>query len=199
MNPGSRTKAEMTKAVKKEYNVCEEPVKKATRAYLARVAEELALLPFHGAVRSLESNLGPVVQPFPTWSVPEADGVWCAAFVLYCCREAGFEIPYRPDECRTCHLAGCPGWEEFAAGDPRLLYHKGTEGFVPEAGDIVIYDRVCGNREHDHMGIVLEKREHAILAAEGNVRNESAIVERPLDEHIRAFIRIPDGYRYRAE
>ena len=129
----------------------------------------------------------------------EADGLWCAAFVLYCCREAGFEIPYRPNECKTCHLAACFGWEEFAINDHRIEYHKGTEAFVPKAGDIVIYDRVFENREHDHMGIVLEKREHALLAAEGNVNNISGIIERPIDEHIRAYIRIPDGYQYRAK
>ena len=174
-------------------------MEKATREYLAKVAREMALVPFHGAVNGLASNLEPIVRPFPTWSVREADGLWCAAFVYYCCREAGFEIPYRPRECRTCHLAACLGWEEFAAGEGWVEYHRRTETFSPEAGDIVIYDRVFENREHDHMGIVLEKREHALLAAEGNVGNTSGIIERLIDEHIRAYIRIPDGYQYRAE
>ena len=173
-------------------------MKKAAREYLARVARDRALVPFHGAVDGQESNLAPMVRFFPTWSVAEADGLWCAAFVYYCCREAGFDLPYRPDECKICHLAACPGWEELALGDPRIEYHKGTEAFVPAAGDIVIYDRVFENKEHDHMGIVLEKRAHTILAAEGNVNNVSGIVERPLDEHIRAYIRLPDGYQYGA-
>ena len=103
------------------------------------------------------------------------------------------------DECKTCHLAACPGWEEFATGDYRIEYHKGSEAFVPEAGDIVIYDRVFENKEHDHIGIILEKRENTILSAEGNVNNISGIMERSIDEHIRAYIRIPDGYRYGAE
>ena len=158
-------------------------MKKATREHLAKVAKEMALVPFHGAVDGLESNLAPVVRPFPSWNI----------------REAGFEIPYRPNECKTCHLAACFGWEEFAINDHRIEYHKGTEAFVPKAGDIVIYDRVFENREHDHMGIVLVKREHALLAAEGNVNNISGIIERPIDEHIRAYIRIPDGYQYRAK
>ena len=174
-------------------------MKKATRERLAEVAEEMALLPFHGTVDGQESNLAPIVRCFPTWNLREADGLWCAAFVYYCCREAGFGIPYRPDECKFCHLAACFGWEEFAVSDPRIEYHKSAEDFVPEAGDIVIYDRVFENREHDHMGVVLEKRAHTLLAAEGNVDNVSGIVERPLDEHVRAYIRIPDGYRYRAE
>ena len=174
-------------------------MKKATREYLAKVAEEMALIPFHGAVHGLNSNLEPIVLPFPTWNVKEADGVWCAAFVYYCCKEAGFGIPYRPDECKTCHLAGCLGWEEYALGDRRIGYYKGAEGFVPEAGEIVIYDRVSENKAHDHMGIILEKRERTIIAAEGNIDNLSGIIERPIDGHIRAFIRIPDGYRYIAE
>ena len=81
-------------------------------------------------------------------------------------------------------------------GDPRIEYHGGGDGFVPVAGDIVLYDRVFEGREHDPIGIVLENRAHAILTAEGNVNNVSCIVERPLDDHIRGFIRLPDGYRY---
>ena len=171
-------------------------MEKATREKLTLVAKEMAKLPFHGAVDGMASNLTPIVRLFPTWNLKDADGLWCAAFVYYCCTEAGFVIPYRPRECKTCHLAACLGWEEFAIGDQRIEYHKGVEGFVPEAGDIVIYDRVFENKEHDHIGIVLEKRERTILAAEGNVNNKSGIIERPLDEHIRAYLRIPDGYRY---
>ena len=174
-------------------------MKKATREYLAKVAKDMALIPFHGAVDGMASNLAPIVAPFPAWSVEEADGVWCAAFVYYCCREAGFGIPYRPDACKTCHLAGCVGWEELAAGDGRMEYHRGAEDFVPGPGDIVIYDRVFENREHDHMGIVLENREHTLLVAEGNVNNVSGVIERPIDGHIRAYIRLPDGYLYKAE
>ena len=174
-------------------------MEKATRKYLAELAKKAAQTPFHGNIEGEESNLEPIIRYFPKWTLGEADGLWCAAFVYYCCREAGFEIPIRPDASKTCHLAGCIAWEAFAASDPRITYCKGGEGFVPEPGDIVIYDRVFENREHDHMGIVLEKREHALLAAEGNVNNISGIIERPIDEHIRAYIRIPDGYQYRAK
>ena len=169
---------------------------KATRSFLAEIACEKAKTPFHGFEDGLESNLAPIVQLFPKWTLEEADGLWCAAFVYYCVREAGFDIPIRPDECTICHLAGCIAWEEFAIGDPRIEYYKGGRGFSAEAGDIVLYDGVFENREHDHIGIVIEKRENTILTAEGNVNNRSGIIERPLDEHIRAFIRIPDGYSY---
>ena len=185
--------------IKPWIETCEEPMQQATREHLARVARETALVPFHGAVNGQESNLAPIVAPFPTWKVAEADGVWCAAFVYYCCREAGFDLPIRPKACKTCHLAGCIAWEEWALGDPRVEYHPRGDGFRPGPGDVVLYDRVFENGEHDHMGIVLENRGQTILAAEGNVNNVSGLVERPLDEHIRAFIRIPDGYRYSEE
>lgn len=172
-------------------------MEKATREYLAKVAEKAAQTPFHGCIEGKESNLDPIIRFFPKWTPGEADGLWCAAFVYYCCREAGFEIPIRPDECKTCHLAGCIAWEEFAQGNVELAYHKGTEGFIPKPGDIVIYDRVFENREHDHMGIVLKNTENTIIAAEGNLNNVSGIIERPKDEHIRGYIRIPDEYKYR--
>ena len=91
----------------------------------------------------------------------------------------------------------CGGWEEFALGDRRLVYGRRSGIFVPEAGDIVLYDRVFCGREHDHMGIVLEVRGEALVTAEGNLGNVSGIASRLVDEHIRAYIRIPDGYRYR--
>ena len=172
-------------------------MEKATRKYLAAVAEKAAQIPFHGYIEGKESNLVPIIRFFHKWTLREADGLWCAAFVYYCCREAGFEIPIRPDECKTSHLAGCIAWEEFAQSDVRIEYHKGKESFIPGAGDIVIYDRVFENREHDHMGIVLQNTENTIIAAEGNLNNVSGIIERPKDEHIRGYIRIPDGYKYR--
>ena len=174
-------------------------MKKATRECLAKVAEEAARLPFHGYTKGEESNLEPIIRFFPKWALQEADGLWCAAFVYYCCRKAGFRIPIRPDECISCHLAGCIAWEEFAKGDHRIAYHRGTENFVPERGDIVIYDRVFENLEHDHIGIVLQSTGDTIIAAEGNLNNRSGIIERAIDTHIRAFIRIPDGYQYKAE
>ena len=172
-------------------------MEKATGKYLAKVAEKAAQIPFHGDLAGKESNLEPIIRLFPKWTLKEADGLWCAAFVYYCCREAGFEIPIRPDECTTCHLAGCIAWEEFAQGDVRIEYHKGTENFSPEAGDIVLYDRVFENREHDHMGIVLQSTGNTIIAAEGNLNNTSGIIQRPKEAHIRGYIRIPDGYSYR--
>lgn len=173
-------------------------MEKATRQKLADVARQKAQMPFHGFVDGKQSNIAPIIDLFPKWNIVDADRLWCAAFVYYCCVETGFEIPYSPDECVTCSLAGCGGWEEYAMGDSQIEYHKADDSFKPEVGDIVLYDRVFCNREHDHIGIVLEVKEDAIVAAEGNIFNQniSGIVERPMDEHIRAYIRIHDSYRY---
>lgn len=68
----------------------------------------------------------------------------------------------------------------------------------PEAGDIVLYDKVFINQEHDHIGIILEVKDGVIIVAEGNTSNDniSKVVNRPIDAHIRAYIRIPNGYKY---
>lgn len=172
----------------------------ATRQKLVETAGKYAQMPFHGYLDGKNSNLDPIVRHFPKWTLKEADRLWCAAFVYYCCIEAGFAIPCRPRECVTCNLAGCLAWEEFAKGDSRIEYHKGNEDFCPGAGDIVLFDRVFINQEHDHIGIVLEAGENGLVTAEGNVGNDniSRVLSRPADEHIRAYIRIPDGYRYEA-
>ncbi len=170
----------------------------ATRKKLAEIAKEKAQLPFHGYISGQVSNIEPIIQHFPKWNLRDADGLWCAAFVYYCCIEAGFVIPYRPNECVSCNLAGCLGWEEYAIGDSRIEYHKKADCFLPEAGDIVLYDRVFINQEHDHIGIILDINNDTIIAAEGNISHDniSGITHRPIDEHIRAYIRIPNGYKY---
>ena len=173
-------------------------MEEATRQKLAEIARQKAQMPFHGYIEGEGANIAPLIDLFPKWNVRDADKLWCAAFVYYCCVEAGFHIPYSPNECVTCSLAGCGGWEEYAMGDFQIEYHKRDEAFIPGPGDIVLYDRVFNNQEHDHIGIVWEVRESSVIAAEGNIldMNISGLVERPIDEHIRAYIRIPDGYRY---
>jgi len=171
----------------------------ATRDGLAIVAREKALLPFHGFLAGIESNIQPIVSLFPKWNIVDADRKWCAAFVYYCCVETGFQIPYSPDECVSCSLAGCGGWEDFALGDNRIEYHlHNDESFIPSGGDIVLYDRVFMNCEHDHIGIILENKPLSIIVAEGNTFNDniSRVMERNKDEHIRAYIRIPESFSY---
>lgn len=173
-------------------------MKSATREYLAEIARKKAMLPFHGDIQDSLSNIKPLIDLFPKWNTADADRMWCAAFVYYCCVEAGFEIPCSPDECVTCSLAGCGGWEEFAMGNESIEYHRDKDGFQPLPGDIVLYDNTFIGHEHDHIGIVLAADDNSITAAEGNIgsTNMSGIITRKRDAHIRAFIRIPNHYHY---
>ncbi len=68
--------------------------------------------------------------------------------------------------------------------------------FTPRSGDIILYDNVFCGREYDHIGIVLKAINTELLTAEGNVDNRSQIAKRNRDEHIRTFIRFPEGYKY---
>ena len=171
----------------------------STRIKLAEAAMAAAQKPFYGFIQNKESNLQPITALFPKWNIKQADKNWCAAFVYYCCIQAGYKIPYSPDECISCSLAGCGGWEDFAINHERIEYHLRSEDtFIPEAGDIVLYDRVIINAEHDHIGIVLENMPVSIRVAEGNTfhDNISRVLIREKDEHIRAYIRIPDYFEY---
>lgn len=163
---------------------------------LANIAEKEAKQFYHGYVSEIESNLGELIAPFPKWTLQEADSVWCAAFVYYCCQKAGMSFPIRPVECISCNLAGCIAWEEWAKADINLLFFEENSKSAPQAGDIVLFDRVFNNSEHDHIGVVLDVQPEFIVTAEGNFNNVSAVVNRKRDEHIRGYIRIPEKYQY---
>lgn len=168
-----------------------------TKKHLAEVAKDEAMKFYHGFVMTTEPNIGDMVRLFPNWTLEEADACWCAAFVYHCCVLAGFEIPVRPKESISCTLAGCPAWEELAQGDRRIEYRPADSGYTPEAGDIVLFDKVFCDAEHDHIGIVCENRPETIVVAEGNINNVSGVIERRKDGHIRAYISLPDGFSYR--
>ncbi len=164
---------------------------------LAGIARKEAEKPYNGKLNNRVPNIHDMVALFPKWSVDEADGLWCAAFVYHCLILAGFKIPARPKESASGSLAGCLAWEEWAQADSRIEYHSGNDDdFQPAAGDIVLFDKVFNNTVHDHMGIVLENYDDHLITAEGNVENVSRILERRKDGHIRAYIRFPDNFMY---
>lgn len=163
---------------------------------LAVIAREEAEKPYNGISGHCAANIQEIVARLPKWSVDEANGLWCAAFVYHCVILAGLKIPVRPKE-SSCSLAGCIAWEEWAHADRRIEYYRGNNNdFQPVAGDIVLFDRVFNDTEHDHIGIVLENYDDYIITAEGNVENFSRVLKRRKDDHIRAYIRIPDEFSY---
>lgn len=101
-------------------------------------------------------------------------------------------IPVRPKE-SSCSLAGCAAWEEWAQADNRIECHGGNDDvFKPAAGDIVLFDRVFNNTDHDYIEIVLKNYDGYIITAGGKVENVSRILERKKNSHIR----IPDKFSY---
>jgi len=166
-----------------------------TRKKLAHIAKTEAQRFLHGRVMCTEHNIHEIIESFPKFLIEEADGMWCAAFVYYCCKKAGFEIPIKPWAC-SCSLAGCNAWEEWAKADDKIIYADRDTDFTPAPGDIVLFDKVFIDKEHDHIGVVIENRDDSILTAEGNINNVSGIMERMKDSHIRAYIRLPENYVY---
>ena len=79
----------------------------------------------------------------------------------------------------------------MAVEDENIIYaHANEETFLPEAGDIVLFDKVFIDVEHDHIGIVIENKAASIVVAEGNINNVSGIIERSKDPHIRAYNKV---------
>lgn len=163
---------------------------------LAETAEKQALAGYHGNTSGENENIDEIIEPFPKMDFSCWDGRWCAAFVYYCCNKAGINFSPRPKECVSCTLAGCKAWEELALSDKRIEYCLPEPDYKPEPGDIVLFDNIFENHEHDHIGIVLKNEGNYIITAEGNVDNRSAVMKRPKDEHIRAYIKLQEDYYY---
>lgn len=148
----------------------------------------------------LESNIKPIIDLFPPWSLENWDGKWCAAFVYYCCIKSGFDIPVKyPNELVKCNFAGCSAWEAWAnLPENQFCYPAAKDNFTPEEGDVVLFNNVFINQPHDHIGIVLENTDDYIVVAEGNINNVSGVVKRNKNKKIRGYIRIPNDYSFEA-
>lgn len=175
-----------------------------SRTLLADVAEALARKEIRGERTSPEFM--ELVRYFPEDSAyDELVNAWCAAFVYHCCIQTGFLLPIRPPH-TSCRLAGVGAWYEW--GKDNGFCFTIEEGFVPEKGDIVIYNHIIPPERkpenlpwHDHIGIVLGRESDCLFVAEGNINNQnvSGIIERDIDETIGCFVRIPDDYVYDGE
>lgn len=160
---------------------------------LAVVAEQEAHKNYHGYVCGTEANLKPLIEMFPAWDMRKWDNHWCAAFVYYCCMQAGFVLPVKyPDERIGCNFAGCVAWEQWA-GLPevdRLTEYQ--EGMELAEGDVVLFDSISDGMIQDQIAIVLKDLGDRVVLAEGNFNNVSAVVTRKKNNHIRAVINMEE-------
>ncbi|EPY03804.1 metal-dependent phosphohydrolase HD sub domain [Paenibacillus alvei TS-15] len=123
---------------------------------------------------------------------------WCAAFVYYCCRQAGISLPIRYPN-GIYRLAGVGAWLEWSQlPETGFFYRDGQEGFIPERGDIVIYDKLLSDKAHDHIGVVLACEEKEIVVAEGKRDNQnySSVFRRDRHHCILGYIRIDNDYTF---
>jgi hypothetical protein len=77
---------------------------KIKRQRIVKIAETLALKPFHGKLKGLRSKINPIMDHFPDSPRKEFDGKWCAAF----------DIPYRYPSKKFGAFAGVRAWLNWA-------------------------------------------------------------------------------------
>jgi len=111
---------------------------------------------------------------------------WCGAFVYYCCKQVGIDMPVQPTGFWAT-LALVESWK-FWSKQQGFFYLKGDQ--VSKRGDIVVFDWE-GDGELNHIGIVRGYTPGAdiINTSEGNKQNRSGNFTRSLSS-VAGFIRI---------
>lgn len=174
------------------------------RECLADISETLAKREIVGD--EYDEDYKKIVRYWPEVNChEELNHSWCAAFVYHCCFEAGFKLPIRHPNTDS-RYAGVLGWFQWASLPEVSFYMEDREDFIPERGDIVVYNNIIP-REYkqpndilprDHIGIVLSSEKDTYIVAEGNIdnQNKAGIVTHKLHENVDGFIRICNEYEY---
>ncbi len=116
---------------------------------------------------------------------------WCAAFVTYCCRQVGINIPDKPDGFWA-SMALVASWEYWAK---QKGYWNPAGSIKPMRGDIVTFDWPNDQNRFNHIGIVrgYTAGSSMVETAEGNTSPSppgvSAHKSRPLSS-LSGIIRI---------
>ncbi|HLM55958.1 MAG TPA: peptidoglycan-binding protein [Pyrinomonadaceae bacterium] len=159
-------------------------------------------LSWNGPGSAAEKYLEPLREPMRRLGQHPAAPIfynWCAAFVTWCCRQAGIDIPDRPEGYPTT-MALVETWKHWAKVNgfwhPATLtrgrgYRFPSTGPVPRRGDIVVFEWFDGDVSLDHIGIVrgYQPGSDVIQTAEGNRSNLTVNGSREV-KFIPGFIRI---------
>ena len=159
---------------------------------LAEVAREEARKNYHGDIDTAIGNLQPIAELFDVVedvTLESLNGDWSGAFVFLCTALANLGLPVRyPDPRVPASFASVYAWEAYARLPKIHLWYSSAE--IPEVGDLVVFDYEEG--KPPKMGVILSVLEDCLEIAVGNHRNHSAIIERPIGEGIRGYIRLKD-------
>ena len=157
---------------------------------LAEVAREEARKNYHGETDTTMNNLQALAELFDAVDGVTLDTLsddWSGAFAYLCTELAGVGLPLKyPDPRVRASFASVAAWEDYARLPKIRLWHGAEE--VPEVGDLVIFE----NPEDvpPRMGVVLSVTETDMDVALGNHRKHSAVIEHPLRQGIRGYIRL---------
>ena len=159
---------------------------------LAEVARELAKRNFHGDTVAAVGNLQILAEVFDRADEVTLESLnedWSGAFVYLCTEVVGMGLPVRyPDPRVPASFANVYAWEAYARLPKIRLWHTCAE--TPEVGDLAVLDYEEG--KPPRMGVVLAVEDGVMELALGNHHNHSAIIEQPLGEGMRGFVRLKD-------
>lgn len=112
---------------------------------------------------------------------------WCAAFVTWCCRKVGIQIPDIP-EGYWATMALVESWKYWAKNNG-YWHPKGS--ITPKRGDILVFEWFDGDVSLDHIGIIKGYTigSPSIQTSEGNKGNKTQNATRLLS-NVPGFIRI---------
>jgi Putative peptidoglycan binding domain/CHAP domain len=115
---------------------------------------------------------------------------WCGAFVLWCCREAGFTLPDAPPDPPNyfATFALVEAWVAWAKAEKYWL----DKTAAAARGDIVIFNWFNGGTPFDHIGIVSSFTPGSAMfrTSEGNSGNITVNQTRDL-ANVVGFVRLP--------
>lgn len=124
---------------------------------------------------------------------------WCGAFVYWCCKSAGLNIPLSvPGDPNHYTFALVEAWQQWAI---RMGFYIDAvnKSITPQRGDIVLFDwsgpQVPDRDFEDHIGVFLYKEGSSLICAEGNTMN-AVLTRKRYPHQIQGYIRIPDGFTF---
>lgn len=117
---------------------------------------------------------------------------WCGAFVLWCCRKAGFALPDAPDKPANyfATFALVEAWVAWAKAENYWLENTAAAA----RGDIVIFNWFNEGTPFDHIGIVssFTPGSPTFRTSEGNSGNRTVNQTRQL-ANVVGFVRLPSA------